>query len=145
MANNSDQPHLADNSWRQRSVILIIVVLLLAGIYLIFGRNGEHPDYYQPARSSITYAEVILSETYNEEKTLLQQLQIVHQHLDQVIALLGKAEKLDPADQKKLGALREKLQDLESQNIMSANLDDVKQNYDSILRELQALTQKSAQ
>ena len=125
---------------------LVAVALLLGGLFLLVDFEKERPDFYESARVPITEAEVILSETYAEEKELLQQLQTVHARLDHAIGLLGQAERLAPADKRQIETLQVRLRALEdSDRTLKTNPKALQRAYHELTGQLNALAEKLAQ
>jgi uncharacterized protein HemX len=124
----------------------LMVVLLLGGLFLLVDFTQERPDYYQPARAPITEASMILSETYSEAKELVQRLQRLHNRLDNTLALLGQAERLDPADERKIVAMQGRLRALEDTDRMLATDPEALQRaYHDLTEQLNGLARKLAQ
>jgi hypothetical protein len=144
------EPTSDRNAGSQRALrgglALFVVALLLAGLLLLVDFEKERPNYYVPARAPITEAATILSETYAEEKELVQLLQTVHNRLDQAISLLGRAERLDAVDKRQIETLRVRLQTLEDADRMrSTDAKDLKRAYQDLTEQLNALAEKLAQ
>jgi len=103
---------------RQRALrngaAFLAVAVLVGALLLLVDFGKERPDLYEPARAPLTEATMILSETYGEEKELMDKLQMVHSRLENAIALLGKAERLDPEDKRQIKLLQDRLRALEN-------------------------------
>jgi len=125
---------------------LVVVALLLGTLLLLVDFEKELPDFYEPARAPITEAARILSETYAEEKELVQQLHMVHSRLDHAIALLGQAERLDPTDKRQIETLQVRLRALEDPNrMLKTDPKALQSAYHELTEQLNALTDKLAQ
>jgi hypothetical protein len=130
-------------AWLRNGTELLIVALLLGAMVVVLDLCGERPDYYQPARGAITDAALILSETYGTEKELLSKFQAVHRHLEDAIALLDRAERLDPADKRRIATLRVRLQALEDPDRMTTeDPEEMHRSYHSLMEQLNALAHK---
>jgi hypothetical protein len=143
------EPRLSTNSSGtvQRALrggtALLVVALLLGGLLLLVDFEEERPDFYAPARVPITEAATILSETYAKEKGLVQQLQSVHGRLDHAIALLGRAERLDPTDKRQIESLQVQLRALEdTDRTLLADPQARKHAYRDLTEQLHALAEK---
>jgi len=124
---------------------LLTVALLLGGMLLLVDFEEERPNFYQPARAPLTEATAILSETYAENKELLRHLERVHNRLDHAIALLGRAEGLDPEDKRQIATLQVRLQALEDPDrMLSTDSKDLQRTYRELTEQLNALADKLA-
>lgn len=125
---------------------LLVVALLLGGLLLLVDFEQERPDFYQPARAPLTDAAMILSETYAEEKELVQRLQTVRSRLDNAIALLGRAKRLDPEDKRQIETLQVQLRALEdTDRMLSTDPKSLRRAYRDLMDQLNALADKLAQ
>lgn len=125
---------------------LLVVALLLGGMLLLVDFEEERPDFYQPARAPLTDAAMILSETYAEERELVQKLQAVHSRLDNAIALLDRAERLDPEDKRKIETLQVQLRALEdTDRMLSTDPKSLQRTYRDLVKQINALAEKLAQ
>jgi hypothetical protein len=128
------------------SVALVLVAIILGGAYLVFDLNNERPNFYQPARGAITDAAMILSETYNSEKDLIEKYQSVHKQLESAIALLDKAEKLDPDDQRQIETLQIRLRALENgERMLTTQPDELKRTYHELIEQMHTLAHQLEQ
>jgi len=135
---------------RQRALrggaAFLAVALLVGGLLLLVDFEEERPDYYEPARVPITEAATILSETYAEEKELVQQLQIVHNRLDHAIGLLGQAEQLDPADKRKIETLQVRLRALgDSDRMLKTDPKALQRAYHELTEQMNFLAKQLAE
>jgi DNA repair exonuclease SbcCD ATPase subunit len=125
---------------------LLVVAILLGGLLLLVDFEEERPDFYQPARAPLTDAAMILSETYAEEKELAQKLQTVHSRLDDAIALLDRAERLDPEDKRQIETLQVQLRALEdTDRLLSTDPKSLQRTYRNLVEQINALADKLVQ
>lgn len=125
---------------------LVVIVLFLGGLILLVDFAEKRPDFYQPARSPLTEAVLILSETYGEEKELLKKLRRVHSHLENAVALLGEAERLAPEDEQQIEALRMRLLALEDIDLApDTDPEALQRTYQDLTKQLGGLAKKLAQ
>jgi chromosome segregation ATPase len=143
MAIDSDSQRSSGQRWL-RSVASVVGVVAVAGAaYLGFRLHESGPNYYQPARVALVSAQRQLAESYSHEKALLEQLRIVHNELDAAMANLGKAEKLDHADKRKIESLRLRLKSLEDARQLSHTTpEQLQESYQSLTTQLDALIDK---
>jgi len=124
---------------------LLAVALLVGGLLLLVDFEKERPDFYESARIPLTEASRILSETYSEEKELMQSLQTVHSRLDHAIELFGQAEQLDPEDKRQIETLRVRIQALENSNeLLETDPETLQRTYHELTKELNALANRLA-
>jgi predicted nucleic acid-binding Zn-ribbon protein len=137
----------ARGRWALRvGAALPAVVMLLGVLFLLVDLEKEQPDFYQPARAELTEAATILSQTYAEEKELFQQLRPVHTRLDDAIALLGRAERLDPEDKRRIETLQARLRALEdTDRMLSTDPKDLLRAYRELTDQLNDLAMKLEQ
>jgi hypothetical protein len=135
------------SKWALRGgATFVVIALLLGGLLVLVDFEEERPDYYEPARIPITEAAAILSETSAEENELVQQLQSVHSRLGHAIDLLGQAERLDPADKRKIETLQVRLRALgDSDRMLKTDPMELQRAYHELTRQLNALAEKLAQ
>ena len=144
------KPNKDRSADRQRALrsgaAILVVVLFLGGLILLVDFADKRPDFYQPARSPITEAVLILSETYGEEKELLKKLGRVHRQLENAIALLGQAERLAPEDKQQIETLRMRLQALEDIDFApDTDPRALQRTYQDLTEQLSALAENLAQ
>ena len=144
MASDS-QPIGADRGQRRLNqiAVLVLAALALSGAYLLYQRQHEAPGARAPAGDALAQAAQRLSETYGEEKDLVQRLGLVRRHLDEAISLVEQAGQLDPEDQRKITTLRVRLRALEDPaKLASTDPDALRHSYDALITQLDALAQK---
>ena len=144
---------------RNRTVIISITAAVILGIaaFLLL-RPAEPPstddqpvpaasdaghDLYNPARTALINARQHLSESFSQEQDILEQVQRVHQELDESLTLLARAEQIDPKVKVEVDALRARLAALEDQRSLG-RMDEqaLRDTYEALLRDFEDLIQR---
>jgi len=99
---------------------LAIVAMLAGSLYLVAGFEQGRPNFYQPARAPLIDTAIILSEIDAEEEELGGKFQTLHSRLDDAIALLDQAERLDPEDKRQIATMQMRLLALEKTERMAS-------------------------
>ncbi|MEJ2456123.1 MAG: hypothetical protein P8103_18510 [Candidatus Thiodiazotropha sp.] len=123
-----------------RSLILILGLLSMVGITLIL-YPPSRPDFYQPARPSLTEAKRHLDFFYADEKLLLKELSETRQQLDLTLNLLSDAgNQLSRQQHRTLERLRVRLHQLENiHNTEHMTPEALQETYRQLAAELKAL------
>jgi DNA repair ATPase RecN len=123
-----------------RTSILTLGLLTLLGIGLILYAQ-QRPDYYQPARPSLTEAKRHLDVFYADEKLLLKTLSETRWQLEQTLKLLTKAQQQLSLEQRQtLDRLRYRLYHLEDiHNTERMTPDSLRETYRQLAAELSDL------
>jgi len=120
-----------------------LVVILILGSILAYQLYQKRPNFYHPARYSLTEAALQLSESYGEERELTRRFDLVRQHLRQAISLLEQAARRDPADKRQLEALRVRMQALQDPDWIASSTPEAQHGaYEALISELNALAEK---
>jgi hypothetical protein len=144
VVSDTQAAHAERGQWRLHLVAaLILAALALGGAYTLYERRHEPPGSDGPAGSALAQAAQRLSETYGEEKDLVQRIGLVRQHIDEAIDLVEQAGRLDPEDQRQIATLRVRLLALEDPTrLASADPATLRQSYEALIAQLNALAQK---
>jgi len=97
------------------SIVVLIVslclVLVPASTSRVLAATGElapaaHHDIYNPSRTALVNAHRQLTESLAQEREILERIQRTRRELSASLALLAKAEELDPSVEKPIDDLR---------------------------------------
>ena len=141
------QTHQASTSGT-RPPLHILLALLLAVIanmpaHAEIDESTQTHDIYNLSRTAIINAQRQLAKSYQQQQEVLERTARMHDELQKSLALLAKAEQLDPANKSKIEAVRENLAKLEDRSALcpmdnASSLDVYKQ----LLDELQTLIEQ---
>ncbi len=105
--------------------------------------SAQAHDIYNPARAALINAQRQLAESYRQQQDVLARTARMHKELQTSLALLTKAEQLDPANKATIEALRSRLAALEDRPTLcpmdSQSSLDV---YSQLLDEMQTLIEQ---
>ena len=139
----ADSANAAHSGGMRKVIVAIAIVVVVGGGLLGYNAYKNRPNYYEPARGYLSEAAVHLSESFGDEKELLERLQRVHTNLESTIALLEKAEAVDHADQREIETLRVRLKSLEdTQRLLNMDPKELHRSYDALIGEIKALSHR---
>jgi hypothetical protein len=123
-----------------------VLAMLFGCLFLVADFQKERPNFYQPARAPLVDAAMILPEIYGDERELAQKFQTVNNRLNNAIALLGQAERLDPEDKQKIETLQVRLRALDDiETILSTDPKTLQRAYQGLAEQLSTLVDKLEQ
>jgi septal ring factor EnvC (AmiA/AmiB activator) len=118
----------------------IVFALVVGAVMLMLDLYEDLPDLYNQARVSLSRAESHLDRSYDDEEDLLSEVRAAHRELDTTIALLERAEEVDPAIKGRIEAIRVRLEALKKEQVNpSMTPQELHRTYRKLLREVNDL------
>jgi hypothetical protein len=141
MTTEQNQPAQTDEHRLRRSVVLGLgIIALAAAIYFGPALREKEPDYYDPARTALVNARLLIEESLGHERAVVDQLKMAHEELDSAITQLTKAADLDAAYRTRIEALRARLLSIENTDRSGeTSPEELQQSYRDLLAQTQAL------
>jgi len=136
--------------------LIVAAILMIAALLLVKSVHspsvGDHnapavqdseEGLYNPARVALVNAREQLSESFNQEQDILEQVKRVHKELDASLDLLARAEQIDPTMKAPIEALRAQLTALENDPaVAKMDGEELHRAYEHLLAEFEALIER---
>jgi len=141
----STRSRAAGQRAQHSGAVFLVIASLLGVLLLLVDFEKEQLDLHEQTQAPLTEAAMILSETYDKEKVLMEKLRAVHNRLNLAIRLLDQAEQLDPGDKRQIGTLQARLRELDDTDRMRKMEPQALQSaYQDLTEQLNALASKLA-